>query len=217
FVGEGRVTAVETDEERVGDALSEDDVRELLLDRVNSKSVDVVESWDELVEVADPQMGAIGPEFGSDAEDVMEAVRGATRDEVEEGVELDGETVELTDEMVEFEEETPDDVESAEFEGGTVYVDVSLDDEIRSEGYAREVVRRVQEMRKQLDLDVEERIRVALDFSDERVEELALEHDDYVAQETRADEFVDVDSLGDGIVEDWDVEGVEITIGVERV
>ncbi|MDZ7688455.1 MAG: isoleucine--tRNA ligase [Halobacteriales archaeon] len=202
---------VSTEDEDARDAL--DALEDLYLDRVNAKSLEVVDEYDELVEVAEPQMGAIGPEFGEDAEKVMNAVRGARRDEVEDGVEVDGETVTLDDEMVEYRDKTPENVESAEFEGGTVYVDVSLDDEIRSEGYARELVRRVQEMRKELDLDVEQRIRVSFDVEDDEVLELAMRESDYVLEETRADEIADyVDA---DLSEDWDVEGVEVRVGVE--
>ncbi len=202
---------VSTENDDVVDALEA--LEELYLDRVNSKSLEIVDEYGELVEVAEPQMGAIGPEFGEDAEKVMNAVKGRPRNEIEDGVEVDGETVVLDAEMVEYREETPDNVEAAEFEGGTVYVDVSLDDEIRAEGYARELVRRVQEMRKNLDLDVEQRIRVSFDVEDDEVLELAMRESDYVLEETRADsieEEVDAD-----LTEDWNVEGVDVTVGVE--
>ncbi|MFW5983930.1 MAG: class I tRNA ligase family protein, partial [Halobacteria archaeon] len=206
-----RRVVVATEDDGVRDAL--DALEPLFLDRVNAKSVDVVEEYDELVEVAEPQMGAIGPEFGEDAEKVMNAVRGATRGEVENGVKVDDETVTLDDEMVEYRNETPENIEGAEFDGGTVYVDVSLDDEIRSEGYARELVRRVQEMRKELDLDVEERIRVSFDAEDDGLLELAMREKDYILEETRADEIAD--GIDADMTEDWDVEGERVTVAVE--
>ena len=206
-----RRVVVSTEDDDVEDALGA--LEDLFLDRINAKSLEIVEQYDELIEVAEPQMGAIGPEFGEDAEKVMNAVRGKPREKVEDEVEVDGETVVLDDEMVEYRHETPDNVEAAEFEGGTVYVDVSLDDEIRSEGYARELVRRVQEMRKELDLDVEQRIRVSFDVEDAEVLELAMRESDYILEETRADsieEEVEAD-----LSEGWEIEGIEVTVGVE--
>jgi isoleucyl-tRNA synthetase len=117
--------------------------------------------------------------------------------------------------MVEYRHETPENVEAAEFEGGTVYVDVSLDDEIRAEGYARELVRRVQEMRKELDLDVEQRIRVSFDVEDDEVLELAMRERDYILEETRADSIED--EVDADLREDWDVEGIGVTVGVDVV
>jgi isoleucyl-tRNA synthetase len=43
---------------------------DLLADRTNARSVEVVRSFDELVEYAEPEMGAIGPAFGGAAQDV---------------------------------------------------------------------------------------------------------------------------------------------------
>ncbi|SFG76788.1 Isoleucyl-tRNA synthetase [Halopelagius inordinatus] len=208
---------------RVVVATEDDGVREavealsdLLTERVNARDLQVVEAFDELVEHAEPQMGVIGPEFGADAQKVMEAVRGLRRAEVESGVDVDGETYDLTDEMVEYVAEPPEDVSEAEFENGAVYVDTALTEDIEAEGYARDVIRRVQEMRKQLDLDVEEEIRTSIDVADDRIAELVDRHREYVAEETRTAEYVAEDDQMD-LVEEWTVEGVAVTIGIDRL
>jgi isoleucyl-tRNA synthetase len=193
---------------------------ELLSERVNARQIRVVERFEELVERAEPRMSEIGPAFGAEAQDVMRAVEGATREELDADGRLsatvDGDEYALDASMVEFVAEPPENVSAAEFEGGTVYVDTSLTEEIEAEGYARDVVRRVQQMRKELDLDVEEEIRTALEVDDERVAELVERHLDYVAEETRTAAFVDRAAV-EGLVEEWEVEGVPVTIGIERV
>jgi isoleucyl-tRNA synthetase len=129
-----------------------------------------------------------------------------------------GREVELTDEMVSFVTETPEGVEGTTFrvdgdDRGVVYVDTALTEDIEAEGYAREVIRRVQEMRKDLDLDLEAEVRVELDVADDRVADLVARHEELVASEVRAREFAPV---GEGAHREvWDVEGVEMTIGVE--
>jgi isoleucyl-tRNA synthetase len=169
-------------------------------------------------------MSKLGPAFGDDAGRVMNAlnearVEEASLDTLEPAVgrALD-EDVQLTDEMVTFRRETPEGVASTEFDAlggsGVVYVDTTLNEDIESEGYAREVIRRVQEMRKELELDLEERIRLDLDVSDDRVAELVREHEDLIADEVRADEFGSVD---DGHRKTWDVEGVEMEISIVAV
>ncbi|EJN61226.1 isoleucine--tRNA ligase [Halogranum rubrum] len=205
---------VESDDEEVADAMRS--LEDLFLDRVNSRSLDVVEQFDELVEHADPKMSVIGPEFGGQAQKIMQAVEGKPRAEVEAGVDVDGETVNLTDEMVEYHAEPPEGISGADFEGGSVYVDTTLTEEIEAEGYARDIVRRVQEMRKQLDLDVEETIHTRLDVADDRVAGFVEQHREFIAEETRTAEFVDGDEQAFDLVEEWDVEGVEVTIGVAR-
>ncbi|ESP88535.1 isoleucine--tRNA ligase [Candidatus Halobonum tyrrellensis] len=232
------VTRVVVESDDAATRESVEHLRGLLADRVNAREIEVVESYGELVEVAEPEMSKLGPAFGGDAQRVMEAVEGAVRAELETGeglsVAVDGETYELDDGMVTFHSQAPEGVVSAEFDGaavddgarqpgdggGAVYVDTELTDDIESEGYARDVVRRVQEMRKDLDLEVDETIRVSVDVEDDRVAGFVEEHRAYVAEEVRAshldtDEF-DPDAPQFDLVEEWDVEGVSVTIGVAR-
>jgi isoleucyl-tRNA synthetase len=128
-----------------------------------------------------------------------------------------GRDVDLTEEMVEFVTRTPEGVEGTTFrvdgsERGVVYVDTALTEDIESEGYAREVIRRIQEMRKDLDLDLEAEVRVELDVRDERVADLVRRHEALIAGEVRAAEFGEVT---DGHRKEWDVEGVTMEIAVE--
>ncbi|MFB6221794.1 MAG: class I tRNA ligase family protein, partial [Halolamina sp.] len=208
---------VETEDEDVAEAMVE--LEELFLDRVNAQRLTITERYEELVEIADPQMSVIGPEFGADAQDVMEAVRGQPREAVEGGVEVNGETVDLDDAMVEYESHPPEHVSAATFDGGTVYVDTTLTEDIEREGYARDLIRRVQETRKRLDLDVEEEVRVGVDAADDRVAGFFDDRRDLVGGEVRAAEFVDVADIDTdrGLVEEWEIEGVPVTIGVEPV
>ncbi|MWV64408.1 isoleucine--tRNA ligase [Halorubrum sp. JWXQ-INN 858] len=207
---------VETDDDGVAEAVR--NLEALILDRVNARELSVTGSFDELVERAEPRMAEIGPAFGGDAQKVMTAVQGATREAVEsDGVVVDGEPVELDASMVEYVAEPPEGVAGTDFDGGTVYVDTSLTPEIESEGYARDVIRRIQEMRKELDLDVEARIRVGVAVDDGRVDGFVADHADLIASEVRADGWLDAPADADGLVEEWDVEDVTVTIGIEPV
>ncbi len=206
---------VESGDEDVREAV--DHLRDLFADRVNARRVGVTETFDELVEYAEPQMSVVGPAFGGDAQKVMRAIEGRPRSEVGDEVTVEGASYELTDEMVEYTAEPPEGVVAAEFDGGTVYVDTTLTDELEAEGYARDIVRRIQEMRKQLDLDVEEEIRTALDVDDDRIDGLVADHREFIATETRTAEFVPRENGEFDLVEEWEVEGVVVTIGIQRL
>ncbi|MFC4448630.1 isoleucine--tRNA ligase [Halorussus aquaticus] len=214
---------VNADDERTVEAVERH--RDLLADRLNAREIQVVapgDDWGELQYSAEADMSVLGPAFGDDAGRVMQALNAARVDDpsldaLEAAVESEtGMDVDLTDEMVEFVTQTPEGVTGVGFDTdgdrrGVVYVDTELTEDIESEGYAREVIRRVQEMRKQMDLDIEERVRVELDVSDERVADLVAERMDLVKGEVRADEVGDVE---DGHRKTWDVEGVEMEIAV---
>ncbi|MFD1586125.1 isoleucine--tRNA ligase [Halorientalis brevis] len=198
---------------------------DILAERLNARDVEVVdpdEDWGEITFSAEADMSLLGPEFGDEAGRVMNALNEArvteqSLDALEAAVEDElGRDVDLTEEMVEFVRHTPDDISGSGFEAldgsGVVYVDTELTEDIESEGYAREVIRRVQEMRKDLDLDIEERIQVEFDIDDDRIADLVREHEALIAEEVRADEFGGVE---DGHRKEWAVEDVALTIAVE--
>jgi isoleucyl-tRNA synthetase len=89
--------------------------------------------------------------------------------------------------------------------GGFVVLDLALDEALLAEGYARDVVRAVQDARKAADLVVTDRIRLTLGVP--AGHRAAVDaHREFIARETLATEVV---------VEDTD--GSELTVGVERV
>jgi isoleucyl-tRNA synthetase len=201
---------------------------ELFGDRVNAREVVVTDSFGELVDVAEPEMSELGPAFGGDAQVVMNAIDGASRSELtdEDGtlsVTADGTAYDLDDSMVSFHTEAPEGISGTRFSvdddrDGNVYVDTELTEDVESEGYARDVTRRVQEMRKELNLEVDEPIHLAVEVADERVAGFVDAHREYVAEETRASEFV-TDGSSDAdfdLTQEWDVEDVQVTISVAR-
>jgi len=218
------VTRVVVDPESQAVARAVDDQRGLVADRLNARRVELIDPedrWDELTYSAAADMSLLGPEFGDRAGDVMTALNEARVEEptlsaLEAAVaERTGESVALTEEMVSIVTETPDGVAAAGFDvegGGTVYVDTALTEDIESEGYARDVIRRIQEMRKELDLDLEERIRVEFAVADDRIGDLVRDHEDLIAEEVRADEFGDVE---DGHRREWEVEDTTVEIAIE--
>ena len=221
--------------ERVADAVGSQS--DLLKERLNAREIEVVgpdEEWTELNYTVEADMSLLGPTFGDEAGRVMNAFNDVTleeasvdalKDALEDESWLDVE--EITAEMVaSYEEEPIDNItgtditidaegdQHAKTAAGRIYVDSTLTEDIESEGYAREVIRRIQEMRKDLDLEIEARIVVDLDIDDERVDELVRDHEAFIAEEVRADEFGTVE---DGHRKTWDVEGVEMEIAIAPV
>jgi isoleucyl-tRNA synthetase len=130
-----------------------------------------------------------------------------------------GKSFKITSEMVEFRKKIPENLSAAEFSRGTVYVDITLTPDLEAEGYAREIIRRIQDMRKELDLRVEDQIRVVVDIESKPILDLALRQKEHIASEVRAAEF----ELGLGLetrgtlAKDWEIEGICVRIGVDRI
>ncbi|MEY7850208.1 isoleucine--tRNA ligase [Natrarchaeobius sp. A-rgal3] len=217
---------VAADDDRVVEAVERH--TDLLAERLNARGIELVSAedrWEELAYSAEADMSELGPAFGGRAGEVMNALNEARIDEpnleaLEDAVgDVLEDDDELTEEMVSFVTETPEEIAGTAFgldgdDHGVVYVDASLTEDIESEGYAREVIRRVQEMRKDLELDVEQRITLDLEIDDDRVAALVRDREALVREEVRADEIGDLED-GDGHHKEWDVDGVTMSITIE--
>ncbi len=214
--------------QQAADAVME--LKSVLMDQTNSKDIvltGIGESWDELGFEANPDLGAIGPVFKGDAGKVIGAIKQADAAELKKALaleeqfelEIPGGTVTIKPEMVNFIETLPEMVASAQSTAGIIYVDATLSREIESEGFTREVIRRVQDMRKELNLAVDDNIKSHIQINDERVLDLVLDREQFIARETRSNVQViglDVDTSG-SLEKDWDVEGISMKIGISKV
>jgi isoleucyl-tRNA synthetase len=200
-------------------------LEEVLKEQTNAKEIVLLapgETWEELgVEVL-PVHAALGPAFKKEAGRVLAELKNADGKAIRRAIAENGsfELKEwtLTADMITFRDSIPQEIAQAGFSAGDVYVDTELTREIECEGYAREVIRRLQDMRKELDLAVEEEINAVVEIRDERVLELVSESKDFISGEVRAKSM----ALGSGIevegdlVKDWDVEDVRMKMGICR-
>jgi isoleucyl-tRNA synthetase len=202
----------------------------VLRDQTNSKAIvlmGVDEWWDELGLEVIPYPGKIGPAFKKDAGKVIFALQkidGFTlkkafskTGEFELTLE-DGSTAIVTSEMANFKEILPIGIANAESNDGVVYVDTNLTPELEAEGYAREVIRRLQEMRKELDLVIDESICASVRIEDKRVLNLIETMKSLIAEEVRIqvlDLGSDIDVSG-ALLKNWDVEGIEMRMGIAK-
>jgi len=177
-------------------------------------------------------MKALGKGFGKDSFRIKGLIDAADGNVIKAAVDAGktytlgsgSETFEIGTDHVTFTEKLPADIFSAPMTDATVYVDVALTPDLEAEGYAREVIRRIQDMRKQLDLAVEDNINVEASVGNKRV--LALLMDNamiaLIADEVRAKLFgfskdgSTPDSSRFTSVKEWDVEGVAMTIGIAK-
>ena len=202
-------------------------------ERANSRKVTVIDGrWDRIGWKAEPVMKVLGPAFSKDSPKVKAAIEGADGTTLKATLDTLGtatltsgsDTFEITPAHVTFSEQLPLNIFSAPMKDATVYVDVALFPDLEAEGYAREVIRRVQEMRRQLDLAVEDFITADVMVGDARVCDLIrVTWHDGIADEVRARSLVIRESgeppTASGtrqLEKDWDVEGVPMTIGISR-
>jgi isoleucyl-tRNA synthetase len=197
---------------------------EIVRDELNVKSLRFVEAADELgrYEIK-PNYRSLGPRFGKDMPQVAAAVAALDPEHVANlvrsggtvGIAVDGREHPLDADDLELVME-PLDGYQLEREGShAVALDLALDDALRREGLAREIVHAVQGARRDAGLAVEERIALRLDGDGELLLEAARAHEEYIAAETLATSV----SYGglDGTATTASIGGRELRIGVERV
>ncbi len=96
-----------------------------------------------------------------------------------------------------------------------VVIETAITEELEREGLARELVNRIQNMRKEMDLAYEARIAVRIGAGG-KVARAAVEHQDYIAAETLADELrVEFEDLG--FTRDFEIAGEEVRVSVKQI
>ena len=205
------------------------DLQGVIKEQTNAKSIVLLNPGEpnpELgVEVV-PNPKTIGPAFKGEAGKVIAALKSADGKVVRAAIERKGENVLMlpegeaiiTPDMVSFRDVIPETLAMGEFAGGKLYVDTELTPELEAEGYTRELIRRIQDMRKDLNLNVEDRIKSDVYVGDDRIRCLVDSMRDLIMGEVRADSLdIKADkSVSGALVKDWDVEGIPMTIGIQK-
>ncbi len=209
-----------------GGRVLDGDLLELVRDELNVKEVTFMASTDELVRlVGRPNFRALGPRFGNETQTAAGAVRALSQEDLaafRDGgtvtIQVDGRTHALGPEDLEVGEEALGELVVKGEAGFTVALDPALDEELRSEGLARELVNRVQRLRKDAGLEITDRIELAVG-GPEPVQSAARAHEGFLTGETLA---VTLTVGGDGACEGFaetrevDIDGASVRIGLSK-
>lgn len=168
-------------------------VRELILSEVNVKEVELVDANSGLlVKRVKPNFKALGPKVGKHMKAVNDLLSNYTQEEIaaleQHGtaiLQVEGQAIEISLGEVELRsEDIPGWLVAAE-NGVTVALDITLTDELVQEGFARELINRIQNMRKEKDFEVTDRIAVTLTKHSE-LENAVRNNFEYICSETLA-------------------------------
>lgn len=212
------VTGVGVEEEVV------EQVRDIILSEVNVKEIRYVHGTSSVVtRQAKPNFKALGKRLGPLMKPVGAFIRGMTSEDIDtymaEGrvaVPVDGDEVVLAGDDIEIVSEGIEGWLVGQEGAVTVALDVTRTPELIAEGLAREVVNRVQNLRKQADFEVTDRVRVQYRASDE----MAAAIDRFaerVRNETLAVELQAAHRPEGDLSDDFEIESHTITIAVSRV
>ncbi len=196
----------------------------IVKDEVNVDAIEFTAGTGELVtRSAKPNYKQLGRRLGPKMKSVAAAVAALDDDQVahymmEESLDLDidGETIALGNGDLLVSAEGVAGWLVGREDGVTVALDSTLTDSLRERGLAREVVNRVQRLRKQADFHVADRIRVA--YKADAALAAAIEaHKGLIARETLAVDYARGASPAGEAVEAFEIDGAAITLALQRV
>jgi isoleucyl-tRNA synthetase len=209
-----------------GEARLRPAVLEVLKEELNVKEIRFLDSADSLVRLtARPDFRVLGPRFQQDSQAAASAIRELDSETLrsfqnggEVTIQVAGEPMVLEPEWLQVEQEAVGELVVKSEEGFTAALDPTLDEELRTEGMARELVNRIQRLRKEAGLEITDRIRLAVDGPAEVARALDA-FESFIAGETLA---VDVDVSPEGYPEGYeahledDVDGTPIRVALSR-
>ena len=195
---------------------------DLILSEVNVKSINYVKADDGiLVYKVKPDFKKLGPKHGKNMKAVAGAIAGLSQNEILEfqskgqlEILVNGEPVKIDLEDVEiFSEDIPGWLVANE--GNlTLALDVTISDELRQEGIARDIVNRIQNLRKSRDYDITDRIKLTIE-GDDQTNEAVLCFKEYIQRQVLADSIEIANGLQVSEEETFDIDGLTVKVRVE--
>ncbi len=181
-------------------------VKNLILTEVNVKELEyITDTKGVLVKKIKPNFKTLGPKFGKQMKEISSAVAAFTQDDIIK-VETNGTYVipssagELTLTLEDFEilsEDIPGWLVASEGRL-TVALDITVTEELRQEGIARELINRIQNIRKDIGLDVTDKIIIRIG-KNSAIDDAVLKHSSYISTQTLAVDILLEDSVnGEG-------------------
>lgn len=196
-------------------------VEELILSEINVKEIEYIsDDSGVLVKKIKPNFRKLGQEHGAKMKEISALINDFGSDQISqiegEGkleIEVQGEKIVLTLEDVEI---TSEDIPGwlVASEGAlTVALDITLTDELRKEGLSRDVVNRVQNLRKDKGLEVQDKIAIEYFTNDVMLKEAVTVFNDYIKEETQALSVQFTDNQTNS--ETFDIDGIELKVQIE--
>ena len=196
---------------------------DIIRDELNVKAIEYKSDVSDLTSYNfKPQLKTLGRRFGKNINAVKEILanldgQAAMKELKSEGtltITVDGVAEALTEEDLLIEAAEVEGFVSNTDHGVTVVLDTNMTPELLEEGFVREIISKVQTMRKDAGFEVMDHIQVSYDTSDD-VAEIFDRNKETISSEVLADEVV-AGAQGD-LVKEWNINGKQVTLGVTRL
>ena len=197
-------------------------VEELIKTEVNIKAIEYLDDASGiLVKNVKPNLPVLGKKLGPKMRFVVAAINSWGQAEIAQierdgkiRVAVEGETIELLLEEVLISSQDIPGWSVASDQGVTVALDVTLTEELKQEGVARDLVNRIQNLRKDMGLEVQDKIKVVVADTNELVNEAIKNFGEYIQSETQALSLATASALDNSVILDMD--DFELSVNVVK-
>ena len=196
---------------------------DIIRDELNVKKVVFTNEVDDLVTYQfKPQLKTVGPKFGKQLSEIRTALSeldgSAAKKQLDKNgaltLSLPSGDVTLTAEDLLIDAKQKDGFYTVSDRGITVAIDTVLTDELIEEGFIRELISKIQTMRKEAGFNVTDHINVTIEGS-KKVTGIAVARQNDIMGDTLADSVKA--ETPTGFTKEWDINGENVTIGVKKV
>jgi isoleucyl-tRNA synthetase len=197
---------------------------DLLKEEINVKTISYARDTTAfMIKTVKPKYSHLGPKYKEKAKGIGHALETLDKQKVYEQlmkkkevvVTVGNEKIRLTAADFEIVEQEKEQYAKAAVQDITLFLDTKVTPELEAEGLARELIRRIQSMRKELNLDVEDRITTEITLDNEK-KNAVLSWKDHIKEETRSKTVLFVDTPAGTLVKQWMIDELTITIGIRK-
>ena len=196
---------------------------DIIADELNVKEVKFADDVESFISYSfKPQLRTVGPKYGKLLGGIRQALTNingtAAMNELRTNgvlkLDINGNDVELTEEDLLIETAQTEGYVSESDGETSVVLDTNLTPELIEEGFVREIISKIQTMRKEAGFEVMDKIVVCAHGND-KIQDVMKAHEDEIKSEVLADEMV----LGetDGYVKEWNINKEAVTMGVKKL
>ncbi len=198
-------------------------VKELVMGEVNVKEIELIEKTAGLItKRIKPNFKTLGPKYGKWMKQISALTAAFTQEQIAEiessqeyVLDLGGERITVTPADFEITSEDMPGWLVASEGRLTVALDITLTDELRAEGVARELINRIQNIRKDSGFEVTDKIRIQVE--DKPATLPATAYAGYIAAQTQAEEVLFTAEPAGAVVVDSDIDGEPVRIAVTKL
>jgi isoleucyl-tRNA synthetase len=176
--------------------------------------------------IVKPIYSLLGPKYGKKIKEIVERMNIIDVEKLRKSFEVDGfielmlndgSIVRIESSEVEFEEVLPENIRKEEGRFANIYLDITETRDLVAVSLAREVIRRIQTMRKEMNLQVTDYISVEIIVPDEEWRDYLESNREFIREETRCRSLeVKLTGMVEGYVKDWEIEGDVVRISVRK-